>query len=395
VPQYNYLRAVDEFGNPAPGGYNNLVGLHSSGYYYRGEDKNSDITLSADYVSQVNKSWQVKAGGDFNYYILDRYQESKAYNAIEDNVYHPYEGNVYAQNKLEFEGLIMNIGLRFDYYNPNDKKYVDPFDPFDTYTAFLEGREPNPRTEPTSTYTQLSPRIGISHPISENTVLHFSYGHFFQRAHFGNYGEGINETPGLLNTYVAAGVPFVLGNRDLIPRKTVAYEVGIEHNLAGIVGGVTAFYKDNTYNVKQIRVITRSGGSYFTSGNSNYSDDKGIEINLRKPLRGLWGGYLNYTWSTGIYGRSGDPDVIVAPGSEVQIGQPTNIGDVIFYDPARLKFGITFLTPNDLSFLAGLFFQIFSYQLITEFFIQMKKILDMYSLLQERLISGLQMQLPI
>jgi outer membrane receptor protein involved in Fe transport len=355
VPQYNYLRAVDEFGNPAPGGYNNLVGLHSSGYYYRGEDKNSDFTLSGDYTSQVNKNWQVKSGGDFNYYVLDRYQESKAYNAIERSRYHPYEGNLYAQNKLEFEGLIMNIGLRYDFYNPNDKKYVDPFDPFDVYTAALEGREPNPRTEPTSTYSQLSPRVGVSHPISENTVLHFSYGHFFQRAHFGNYGEGINETPGLLNTYIAGDVPFVLGNRDLIPRKTVAYEVGIEHNLAGILTGVTAFYKDNTYNVKQIRVITRAGGSYFTSGNSNYSDDKGIEINLRKPLSGLWGGYLNYTWSTGIYGRSGDPDIIVPPGSEVQIGQPTNIGDVLFYDPARLKFGVTVMTPADISFLGGVF----------------------------------------
>ena len=355
VPDHDYLRAVDEFGNPVTEGNDNLVGLHSSGYYYRGEDKNSEYTLSADLVSQVSNNWQIKAGTDFSYYILDRFQESKAYSAIEDQTYHPFEGNLFFQNKLEFEGLIMNLGLRYDFYNPNDKIFVDPFDPFDLYSAYLEGREPNPRTEPTSTFSQFSPRIGISHPISENTVLHFSYGHFFQRANFGTYGEGRDETPGLLNTYVANGVPFVLGNRDLNPRKTVAYELGIEHNIAGIVADVTAFYKDNTKNVKQIRIVTRSGGAYFSSGNSNYSDDKGVEISLRKPLSGIWGGYLNYTWSTGISGRSGDPDIIVAPGSEVQVGQPLNIGDYIYYDPARLKFGITLLSPKDLSFLGGIF----------------------------------------
>ena len=355
VPVFDYLRAVDENGFSITEGNNNLYGLHSSGYYYRGEDKNSEYTLSGDYLSQINKNFQLKTGGDFSYYILDRFQESKAYTAIEDEIYHPFEGNLFIQSKLEFEGLIMNIGLRYDFYNPNDKKYLDPFDPFDLYLAFLEGRAPKPKTEPTSTYNQLSPRIGISHPISENTVLHFSYGHFFQRAHFGTYGEGRDEIPGLLNTYISGKVPFVIGNRDLKPRKTVAYELGIEHNIAGIVADVTTFYKDNTNNVKQIRVITSSGGSYFSSGNSNYSDDKGVEISLRKPLSDNWGGYLNYTWSTGISGRSGDPDIIAAPGSEVQIGQPINIGDVIYYDPARLKFGITYLTPDNLAFLGGIF----------------------------------------
>src|SRR5690606_36872382 len=47
VPQYDYLRAVDSLGNPIPGGYHNLVGLHTTGYYYSGVDKNTDYTFSA------------------------------------------------------------------------------------------------------------------------------------------------------------------------------------------------------------------------------------------------------------------------------------------------------------------------------------------------------------
>jgi outer membrane receptor for ferrienterochelin and colicin len=349
VPQYDYVRARDEFGNPIVEGYNNVVGLHTDGYYYRNRDENTDWTISADLTSQVKKSWQLKAGGDFTYYVLKRFQDAKAFAATEDDTYNPYEGNIYAQTKLEFESLIMNLGLRYDFYNSNDEVYLNFFDPFDTYGALVEDRAPNPDTEPTSTFGQLSPRIGISHPISVNTVLHFSYGHFFQRSNFGDYGEGY-QVSGLLNNYQIAAdteypVPYNLGNRNLVPRKTVAYEVGIEHNLGDIVIDLTGFYKDITKTVRSIRVFTYSGARYLTAGNGDYADAKGIEISIRKPLSNYWGGYLNYAWSTGISGRSGDPDVIAPPGSSIQVGEVYNIGDVIQYFPSRLKFGITVSTP--------------------------------------------------
>ena len=356
VPAYDRLRAVDEYGNPIPEGYNNLIGLHTTGYYYRGEDKNTDYTLTADLTSQISRSWQIQAGGDFTYYNLDRFQQAKAFNAIEDAVYNPYEGNIYFQTKLEFKGLIMNLGLRYDFYNPNDLVYLNPFDPFDIYGSITEERPQNPETKDTKSFGQLSPRIGISHPISEKTVLHFSYGHFFQRSTFGNYGEGTYVT-GILNTYLAGDdvlAPYNLGNRELNPRKTVAYELGIEHSIGGIVADVTAYYKDETNTVRSITVFTLDGGRYLTAGNGDYGDSKGVEISVRKPLSGFWGGYLNYTWSTGITGRSGDPDVIAPPGSNVQVGTIYDIGDFINYDPPRLKLGITLATPRDFSPLLGL-----------------------------------------
>ena len=356
VPETDRLRAKDADGNPIPGGYSNLIGMHTTGYFYRGEDKNTDYTFSTDLTSQLTKTWQMKAGVDFTYYNLDRFQEAKAFYAIEDQVYNPYEGNLYFQTKLEFTGLIMNFGLRYDFYNPNDKVYLDPFDPFDLYREEGDERPSNPKTEKTKLFGQLSPRLGISHPISEKTVLHFSYGHFFQRSTFGNYGEGTYVT-GILNTYILNGeviAPYNLGNRELAPRKTVSYELGIEHNIAGIVADITAFYKDITKTIRSVTVFTLDGGRYLTSGNGDYGDAKGIEISLRKPLSGYWGGYLNYTWSTGIYGRSGDPDVIAPPNSNVQVGTIYDIGDGIQYDPSRLKFGITLASPVDFEPLWGI-----------------------------------------
>ena len=358
------LRAVDSLGNPIPEGYNNYIGLHTTGYYYRGEDNNIDYTLSGDLTSQVKKNWQIKAGFDFTYYNLDRYQEAKAYNVFEDKTYNPYEGNIYWQNKLEFEGLIANLGFRFDFYNPNDYIYENLFDPFQQENTDPNSVSTSIQKEKTKITGQLSPRIGISHPISENTVLHFSYGHFFQRAPFGDYGEGTgSDAPGqtvtgILNTLLVKNQdstfsPYNLGNRNLKPRKTVQYELGVEHNLNGIVVNVTAFYKDYTNDIRTVTIFTDNGGSYLTTGNSNYSDSKGIEISLRKPLSGLWGGYLNYSWSTGIAGRSGDPDVIASPLSGVQTRLTDYVGDQILYDPARLKFGFVFNVPADFKFLYG------------------------------------------
>ena len=358
APQYDYIRAVDSLGVPIPGGYNNLVGLHTTGYYYRGHDENQRLTLSGDLISQVNKFWQIKGGTGFSYYTLKRYQESKAFNAIEDETYRPFEGYAYFQNKLEFEGLIMNLGLRYDFYNPNDYVYLDPFDPLNIYSASLTNTVPDPKEKKTATYGQFSPRIGISHPISENTVLHFSYGHFFQRANFGDYGEGYDVT-GILNTYLnkSSGgypAPFNLGNRLLQPRKTVEYEIGIQHNIEGMVIDITAFYKDITNTVRTVTVYTLGGGRYLTDGNGDYGDAKGIEISVRKPLTDYWGCYLNYTWSTGITGRSGAPDVIAAPGSDIQIGVPQDIGDVLDFIPSKLKYGFTLASPSDFPFLWGI-----------------------------------------
>jgi hypothetical protein len=97
------------------------------------------------------------------------------------------------------------------------------------------------------------------------------------------------------------------------------------------------------------------GTSYLTTGNSNYADAKGLEVAIRKPLSGIWGGYLNFSWSTGITGRSGDPDVLASPNSGIESRVTDFTGDYILYDPARLKFGVVFAVPTNFDFLYSVF----------------------------------------
>ncbi|MCF7740164.1 MAG: TonB-dependent receptor [Candidatus Marinimicrobia bacterium] len=353
----DYLRAYDSTGTPIPNAWNETYGLHYMGYWYRKEDYNSEYNLEGKITSQINKNWQMKGGFGLTYYHFDRFQEARAWDAVEDRIYNPYQGNIFWQNKLEFEGLIMNVGLRWDFYNPNDKIYLDTYDPFDVIAAEEEGREPDPETKETYTFGQISPRIGISHPITERSVLHFNYGHFFQRANFGGYGEG-EDTYSILSTYIIdpeTGInePRNLGNRELRPRKTVAYELGIEQDFGPFMGDVTAFYKDRTDLVRSVTVIMDNGHQYKTSGNSDYADAKGVEISLRRPIRGFWGGYLTYTWETGIRGMSGDPNTLYPPDATMQASQEHQIGDRLAYMRPNLSANLTFITPSDISLLGG------------------------------------------
>ena len=345
-PIYNSADSIISYKN-APGGYSNAIGYHTLGYYNRYHDRNTDWSLSGFYQNQLNKYWQLKAGAEFTYYNLNHYNASKPAN-VDSNVYNPYQGALYAQNKLEFSGFIMNFGLRFDIYNPNDYTYDSLFTP-------LEGTKT--KTKP---FTQISPRLGISHPIDENTVLHFSYGHFFERGSFGDYGEGQNEGDALssLTTMVIQNstplIPWVLGNRALKPEHTIAYEIGIERNFFDqVLLTVTGYYKDIRNTIRTM-TITSPYGVYFTEGNGDYADVRGLEVSIRKQASKFsWGslwGYASFTTQIGIYGSSGSPSSI----SQTRILYPSS-GDYIQHSPQRVKAGFYYETPSETGFLAGVF----------------------------------------
>lgn len=349
--QQDNLRARDENGDPIPGGFANRIGYHTSGYLFRYDDDNVEWSLEGEFSSQVNKYWHVQSGLDFSYYTLDHFNQSK-YPSLntDDRTYRPYQGAAYVQNKFEFLGFVMNAGLRLDFYDPNDTVYADVFDPF------------GGPAEDTKLYYQLSPRLGVSHPIDERTVLHFSYGHFFQRPSFGDYGEGNSFVSGSLTTFVFDDVnsPLLLGNRLLRPRKVVAFEVGIERNLLDFfVIDLTGYYKDIRNTIRTVEVDPgASRPVYRTNANGDYGDNKGVEFSLRKvPSSYAWGsiwGYANFATQRGVVGASGAPRVVrQAPDGDTEYVYGGS-GDVIQYKNPVLKFGVYYQTPSDWEGLAGL-----------------------------------------
>ena len=339
-PTGSIVRAVDIAGDNA-----DPVGFNTTGYFFRYNDNNTEWAFEGAISSQFNKYLAAKAGAEFSYYVLDHYNEAKLPTRFDDRTYTPYQGAAYAQSKAEYGNLIVNAGLRLDFYNANDTLYTNPFAPFEDEAS----------KESTALYAQLSPRIGVAHPIDDRTVLHFSYGHFFQRPAFNDYGEGSSDVLGSLNTFVVeeTGLPWVLANRNLRPQKTIAFEVGIERNFWDFfILDVTGYYKDIRNTIRTITVQTADGGSYATNGNGDYADVRGVELSLRKvPSTYGWGtvsGYANFTTQIGIFGRSGDPIAVEpspnAPGGVRYRYGPS--GDFIEHNNPRLKLGLYYQTPT-------------------------------------------------
>lgn len=190
----------------------------------------------------------------------------------------PNQYSGYLQDKMEFESMILNAGLRLDYFNANTVFAPNDFEPTKNLTE-AEGK-----------FT-FSPRIGISFPITDQGIIHFSYGHFYQLPPF----RYLYTNP---NFEDIAAEP-VYGNANLNPEKTVTYELGLQQQLTETVAfNVTGFYKDvrDLLALQQIRIS--SNQIYDKYVNKDYGNIKGITFSFtkRKMPDDLFGASVDYTF---------------------------------------------------------------------------------------------------
>ena len=272
---------------------------------YRDQSSISN-TFKLDFVSQVNNNHMVKSGLEFSHYEMDvenvswtlGYGTNRLDIWKEDMI----DFGVYIQDKVDYEGIVALIGLRYDYFNPNGfgdpvvypSDFNDPFTSVDTTGSaiFTEPRESRYKS-------QISPRIAVSHPITDRDIIRFSYGHYFQRPD-GYYMYRNLSYQALTKTGNYAGNP------DLVPEKTVAYEVGVEHLFTNdIKFSVNGYYKDVTNLMNNYKYILKNyyGKEVRIFVNADYGNMKGLEFSFIKRLGDFWGGSVNYTFSV-AKGRS-------------------------------------------------------------------------------------------
>lgn len=203
----------------------------------------------------------------------------------------PVTLSAYIQDRIEYENLIINAGLRFDYFIPNGRI---PASDRPRLTQRFDERGPDFWTEASPKY-QLSPRLGIAYPISSRGVIHFSYGYFFQVPNFSNLYNGSNLI--LANISGAQG-PF--GNPDLRPEQSVKYELGLQQEIfTGTALDLSIFYEDKRDYVSSgpIKPTAIPSVRYGTWINRDYANIRGITaaINQRVTRRVSFG--LDYTFS--------------------------------------------------------------------------------------------------
>lgn len=284
--------------------------------------KSSYMGFDFDITSQVTSHHQMKSGLQFQRHTLRYYRhlfphkvflgvEGGGYNDVDwygyemtgdseqdtselNSAKHPITAALYLQDKIEYEGIVVNAGLRVDYLNVDTKMLKDEFLPLGMYTT-PDGRSykdailnENDYTDATGNFHPAdlkeakerifaSPRLGIGFPVTDRTLLHINYGKFFQQPNlvtlYVNYGY-------LEYMVKASPYYYFFGNPNLKPEETTAYEVGLTQQLGPNTKlDITGYYKDvkNLVEVANIGSYPKGFASYK---NMDYGTIKGLDFAL-------------------------------------------------------------------------------------------------------------------
>jgi len=283
------------------------------GFYTGGQQKHHDertvnsVNSKFDLNWIVNKNHSIKTGLNFTSYNIDNawHQIRNKYfgTAEEADLYEPHilgdstlyadvytvkpnEMSAFIQDKMEFEEMVINLGLRYDTFNPNSPIPSDRRNPANQLSLPDSMTSSYPNAKP---QTQISPRFGLAYQLGDAAVLHFSYGHFFQMppmySLFQNHSFLIAP-----NDYST-----VMGNAGLKAEKTVTYEIGLWQQLFSGAGlEVSLFYRD-IYNLLSTRIIsTYNQIEYGLYSNKDYGNARGLEIKFDLQS-GPISSWINYT----------------------------------------------------------------------------------------------------
>jgi outer membrane receptor protein involved in Fe transport len=265
------------FPSSGQAGFRMGVGMSQS----RDSTRISTTAFRGDFTSQVNHNNQVKAGveliindHDAQFGGVDLTLPAGRPNASWKRK--PVRGSIYAQDKIEFRGLIANLGLRLDYAHAGGNVFdIDIYDRGFLSSNYVSGSDSAFNQVATEHQLYISPRLGISHPITDNSKLFFNYGHFYS----------MPEAERLYNIQrTNDGSVQRLGNPDLKMSRTRSYEIGFEQDL---------FDRDSKVN-------------YRLAEDNLYQDVRGLELTLSKNIGSLFSGFVNYTYfieNTGFFGK--------------------------------------------------------------------------------------------
>jgi outer membrane receptor protein involved in Fe transport len=306
------------------------------------------LGFKVDLSSQVTKGNFVKTGVEFITSSIDmihRFDSSPGARGlllianegqIGDPV-KPFFLNAYVQDKMEFQGMIVNLGLRMDSFNPNTKQLTfgayrgAPMFRYYTRARDWAYQDGSVWTTDAPWHVRFSPRVGISHPITERSQMRFSTGVFLQWAdlwyYFGedywteaedtdrdiNGNNRIDETErynSFFTTYSGQN-----GLALLQPAKTTAFEVGADWNfVSDYTGALTAYYKSEvdhftSYPNETWQGPTDSRIRYSrTLDNGAHGDTRGMELSVRKAFSHNFSFNVsyNYQWSQITTGKRGN-----------------------------------------------------------------------------------------
>lgn len=203
----------------------------------------------------------------------------------------------YLQDRYELEDLVLNLGVRFDYWATGSKIIKNPELPFVGGTNPNDFDEGDFVTKDPEFY--ISPRIGLGFPVTSSTVFHAQFGKFIQEPRL--FDAFLYQSDLYRLTF---DNNFEFTNGRLESEKTTQYEVGFRQifgdNDAAL--NVTAFYKNTTglTNDEASYFYAEEGGQryiIFGPTNSDFGTVKGLALTIDVPRVSYFALSVNYTLS--------------------------------------------------------------------------------------------------
>jgi hypothetical protein len=299
------------------GGY--IVAGNVAGFYLNTRDH---YQLEAHYTGQFGNHL-VTGGFEGHKYVLSDYSNDLPWDAnpFKDSfTITPLIAAVFVGDKMEFNDITFNPSLRFDIYDPkNDHALLDP------YMPVKDGRA-NFTKAPVQ--TQLSPRLGITYAVTEQTVFNFNYGLYFEQPLF---GEVLTNTGGDFTRVIQRGNQ-IIGSGSLKAQHTQEFNVGFTTALTDVLSmSINGIYKDlrNLSGLQAIHSPDLAVG-YTLYSDDQYGNYRGLEVKFDKRMADNYSFRFNYTYSV-AKGTSSS----AAENYGRLIGQANTTGDTVAVLPLQ------------------------------------------------------------
>ncbi len=278
--------------------YSELAGIDWD-FVSNGEHHDVEFGVSAGYE-------------DVQYFSLDAYsvtQDAPLGDEYDLFRVFPAKGSFYVDDKIEYPGIVMRVGVRGDVFFPGERveRLFDAADrPGFNEATRAEWYDATNEIFGRRYKIRFSPSLGISHPITDRSNFFFNYGRFTK---WPTYFYMYAATGGISSPEFAN-----IGNPNLDPQISAQYEFGVGHRLSDRLSlRAQVFFKD-IYDYPTsvpVELGTRETRrqTFFVYRNADYGRSRGIEIEVQRRRE-------RYAWYSASYsfsvasGKSSDPNAL-------------------------------------------------------------------------------------
>jgi hypothetical protein len=308
-----------------------VSGLGNASQAYNSENR-LYMTASADW--QMNRFNRLNFGGDITKADTKTMSVPLYDGTPSASLYEPTTGGLFATNRLDIGDVVLEGGVRMDYYDPNgafprvpgfvqnvpDSLRADYYrlrpgdEPWNERLAQVQdcgGAETADRRRNATTgeivcknnfvqaqsRTTFSPRIAVSFPVTVTSTFRLSYGQNVQPTNLTRmFSSNFSDLAGgAANTNTTFG-------RDVEMPRTIMFEAGYRQLFGGKTVVDASAYSRTTRNSLTYRKVSydnpTTGSVLFLNVlmNADYSLTRGLDLNIRRQLSAIADVTVNYSF---------------------------------------------------------------------------------------------------